>query len=78
MSEREGFPFPMEPMHGGWEVDRYGDDGCQVSVWWAFRTKPSWLAPLLIPVMERQVQVDMRKAIDSMGVMAQSLPVADT
>ncbi len=71
-SERDDFPYPMDPMFGGWQIKEHGLGGSQVTVWWSFTTRPRWLSPALITLMLEKVRPDMVSTIHSMARAARA------
>jgi hypothetical protein len=70
VAEAPDFPFPASTMLGGWKVMSVGT-GSEVMVWWELAPKPSFLAPILLPILafsaDRDfVQVIRRMANDSL------------
>lgn len=73
------FPFPMNPMLGGWRLVPEGPDKTRVTVWWSFTTKPRWAGSLLLPMLDRSIRPDMARVIDSMAAATrQHLTLAAT
>jgi hypothetical protein len=62
VAEAEDFPFPAEEMLGQWVIEPItfsnGAKGTQVNVSWDIKPKPAWIAFLLMPMMQRQIQKD--------------------
>jgi len=75
VSDEADFPFPMHPMIGGWRLDSLGPAQTRVTVWWSFRTRPVWAAPLIAAMLDRGARSDMTAVIRSMA-RAASRPVA--
>lgn len=74
-SEAANFPFPMDPMHGGWILEPRPGDRTHLTVWWSFTTRPPWAAVLLVPLMDARAGRGMRAVIHSMAKMqAGSVP----
>ena len=71
-SEAHGFPFPMDPMIGGWRVTPLAADRAEVTLWWSFTTKPAWAAPLLVPLLDRGFKAGMVTTIRSMAAEARA------
>jgi len=66
-TREEGFPFPMDPMVGGWRIDALGKGGSRVTVWWSFTTKPAWAELLIVPPMARSLQKSFPSVIETMA-----------
>lgn len=69
LAEEPGFPFPVERMHGGWEV--YPDaSGSQLMVWWEFTLKHRLLAPVILALLAYQADRDFPKVVRRMAEAA--------
>lgn len=66
LSEAPDFPFPASRMTGGWKVTPAGS-GAEVMVWWEIDPKPTFLAPILLPILAFQADRDFPKVIQSMA-----------
>ncbi len=72
VSEAPDFPYPLDPMVGGWQLEEMADDRCRVTVWWSLTVRPRWLAPLVVPLVEITVRRDMKAAVEAMATAARS------
>ncbi|MGF1464772.1 MAG: SRPBCC family protein [Sandaracinaceae bacterium] len=72
LSDEASFPFPMDPMHGGWVLEALGPERTRVTVWWAFTTKPAWAAPVIVPLMDAGLRRDMAATVRSMAARARA------
>ena len=58
--------LPARAMVGGWEVFPAGD-GANIMVWWELQPKPTFLAPVLLPILAFQADRDFPKVIQPMA-----------
>lgn len=66
LSEAPDFPFPAREMRGGWEV-MPSEAGSRVMVWWELIPKQKFLAPIILPILARQVDRDFPAIIRRMA-----------
>jgi hypothetical protein len=69
LAEAPDFPFPARMMRGGWDVSPAGHDS-EVMVWWELQPQPSWLAPVLLPVLAFQADRAFPTVIEHMATAA--------
>jgi len=50
-TQRPGFPFPFEQMHGGWQIDP-SQGGATVKVWWSMIPKRRMFAFFILPIID--------------------------
>ncbi|MCA9618169.1 MAG: SRPBCC family protein [Myxococcales bacterium] len=67
VTEDAGFPFPMDPMVGGWRLVALTAESTRVTVWWSFTTRPAWAAPIVVAMTDAGARRDMTRIIRAMG-----------
>lgn len=72
LSDRDDFPYPLDPMVGGWRLEALGADACRTTVWWSFTPRPRWLAPAMAPLLLSKVRPDMIATVQSMARVART------
>ncbi|MGF1571005.1 MAG: SRPBCC family protein [Nodosilinea sp.] len=65
-AEAPDFPFPASTMLGGWKVMSVGT-GSEVMIWWELAPKPSFLAPILLPILAFSADRDFVQVIQRMA-----------
>ena len=83
VAEAEDFPFPAEEMLGQWVIEPItfsdGAKGTQVNVSWDMKPKPAWIAFLLMPMLQHQIQKDfpilLTKMAEDAKLMAEGKPL---
>lgn len=71
LSDRPGFPFPMDPMRGGWTLEAAAT-GTRLTIWWTFTPRPRALAPLLVTLLTIKARPDMMATMTSMAQAARA------
>lgn len=66
-SKEQGFPFPMDPMVGGWRLEPMAGNRSRVTVWWSFTTKPAGAELLIVPMMAGSIRRSFPKVIEAMA-----------
>jgi hypothetical protein len=75
-TKEAGFPYPLDPMHGGWNLDPLDPDRTRVTVWWSFTTKPAWAGWLLVPLMGAGIARSLPAMLHAMADEAAGRPRA--
>ncbi|MCE8041526.1 hypothetical protein HOP60_05060 [Halomonas daqingensis] len=66
LTDEPGFPFPASVMLGGWSVQST-DQGSEVTIWWELMTKPTWMAPVMLPMLAFGANKDFPRVIARMA-----------
>ncbi len=74
-TEADNFPYPMQRMHGGWEVAPRGE-GSRVTVWWSVTPTRSTVPWLLVAMMGHRLDSDFPAVLERMAAHAAGRPVA--
>ncbi|MCH9681902.1 MAG: SRPBCC family protein [Deltaproteobacteria bacterium] len=78
LANEPGFPFPMNPMLGGWVVQGSGRDRARVTVWWSFTTKPAWAGVFIVPLMAGSLRRSFIPVIQAMAAQARRHAAAES
>ncbi|MBA4146672.1 MAG: SRPBCC family protein [Verrucomicrobia bacterium] len=74
LCQEEGFPYPASEMIGGWELVEISDKATEVHVWWELRPTPSFMAPLIMPLLGLKADMDFPPLVFRMAG-CEELPV---
>ncbi len=66
LAEEADFPFPMDVMFGGWQVESTAT-GSRVNVWWSVTPRQRWLALVLLPLMQARLAVGIADIVRRMA-----------
>jgi hypothetical protein len=66
VTEASDFPFPAATMSGGWAVEAV-PNGSRARIWWVFRPRLAWSAPLVLAALAWQARVAMPHVVGSMA-----------
>jgi uncharacterized protein YndB with AHSA1/START domain len=58
LCQEEGFPYPASEMIGGWELNEISEKETEVQIWWELRPTPSFMAPLIMPLLGLKADMD--------------------
>jgi hypothetical protein len=58
LCHEDGFPYPASEMIGGWELVEISDKATEVHIWWELRPTPSFMAPLIMPLLGLKADMD--------------------
>ncbi len=58
LCQEVGFPYPAHEMIGGWELIKISETSTEVHIWWELKPKPSFMAPLIMPLLGLKADID--------------------
>lgn len=58
LCDEDGFPYPASEMMGGWSLLENGNGSTEVHIWWELKPKPTFMAPLILPLLGLKADID--------------------